>query len=197
MVVKQLLRPFAFRTIDHPQLRPLVTWVPAVCSMVTVAVFYVLPVSPATLGDKGITGYILSVLTILPGFYIAALAAVATFDKKELDFIMDDPAPKLELVTRGESSLEELTTRMFLCHMFAYLTALSFVTVILCIAGNIIGPSMNVFEAALIPPAYVPFAHMALEITFLLMVIWLSAQIILVTMMGLYFLAERIHRPNA
>jgi hypothetical protein len=197
MIIKLLLRPFAFRKIEHPHLRPLLTWVPAALAAIIVILFIILPVMPPTLGPLGLTGHVLSFVSILPGFYIAALAAVATFDRDRLDLEMEDPAPALELETRGKTSSVPLSTRMFLCHMFSYLTALSFTTVVICIFGNIVGPSVSAILVLILKTKFIPIAVLGLKATFIFLVTWIVAQILLVTMLGLYFLAERIHRPNA
>ena len=197
MIIKLLLRPFAFRKIHHPHLRLIIIRVPVALAVVIVVFFNILPITPPTLGPFGLTGHVLSFVSILPGFYIAALAAVATFDRDLLDMKMDAPAPTLELETRGKTSSVPLSTRMFLCHMFSYLTALSFATVVICIFGNIVGPSVSAILLLILKAKFIPPAVLFLKAVFIFLISWIVAQILLVTMLGLYFLAERIHRPNA
>jgi hypothetical protein len=47
--------------------------------------------------------HILGFVQVLPGFYIAALAAIATFNKTDIDKIMAAPAPKIDIFIHGKS----------------------------------------------------------------------------------------------
>ena len=68
----------------------------------------------------------ITVFAILPGFFIAALAAVSTFNRPEMDEVMSGQAPELKLRTGEHESYVPLTTRMFTTHLFSYLTSISF-----------------------------------------------------------------------
>ncbi len=197
MLRYQLLRPFAFQKIEHEQLKPILVSIPWGITIPSAIFVMILPVQPPVVGDGSLSAYILGFMSILPGFYIAALSAISTFNREELDFTMDAPAPKLELRTGAETAKVDLTMRMFLSHMFSYLTAMSFLTVFICIAGNIVGPSIAHWVTLLPQGWWIAILAFALKATYLTTIIWLVAKIITVTLMGLYFLAERIHRPNA
>jgi hypothetical protein len=193
----QLTRPLAFWTINHPQLRWVTIWLPVALTISAVIIFLLLPIEPKVLGEKSLTQYVLIFISTLPGFYIAALAAVATFDRPTLDEIMPPPAPTMKLRTGLFSESVELTMRMFLSHMFAYLTTISFFTAALCIAAELIAPSVQFWITKMPTGWLMHFVHMALKISYLSLLIWLISIIGITTLHGMYFLAERIHRPNA
>ena len=195
MIWYQIRRALAFGGIKHPDLAPFLTWVPLIAGLLLALGFELLPVRPKFTGDGSVSRHMLTVFAILPGFYIAALAAVATFNREEMDFEMPDPAPKMVLRTRGVDQEMPLTFRMFLSHMFSYLTALSFVAVFLFVGAELIAPSAKLVIEKL-PTGWKHVAIYALGGSYLLLSFWLAAKIVLTTMIGLYFLAERIHRPQ-
>jgi len=196
MLWYQVRRAFAFGGVKHPDLTPFLTWVPIVLGVILAVGFELLPVRARFTGDGSISRLMLTVFAILPGFYIAALAAVATFNRDEMDFEMPEPAPKMILRTRGRDEETALTFRMFLSHMFSYLTALSFVAVFIFMGAELVAPSAKLILGNL-TPHWQDFATYALGGSYVFVAFWLAAKIVLTTMIGLYFLAERIHRPNA
>ncbi|MEQ1544054.1 hypothetical protein [Methyloglobulus sp.] len=61
------------------------------------------------------------------------LAAIATFNKPDIDKTMPVPAPKIDILVQGKRAVIELTRRRFLCSMFAFLTAESLILIVLAI----------------------------------------------------------------
>lgn len=197
MLWHQLTRPLAFWTIDHPQVRWTTVWLPFLVTLPLAIGFLCLPIEPKLTGDKSLTQYALTVLSTLPGFYIAALAAVATFDRPALDEIMPPPAPKIELRTGNQYEKVPLTMRMFLSHMFAYLTTLSFIAAAVCVTAELIAPSIN-YELSRIPQSWlINPIEWTIKSFYASLVIWLVVNIGITTLHGMYFLTERIHRPHA
>jgi hypothetical protein len=205
MIWYQIRRAFAFGRVKHPDLEPFLTWVPLAIGLALSVICELLPVRPQLTGDGSVSRHMLTVFAILPGFYIAALSAIATFSREEMDFEMPNPAPKLILRTRGRDEEVSLTFRMFLSHMFSYLTALSFVAVFLFVAAELLAPSAKVFlnkvpDELIISTIRVSVREACNQLLsggYLFLSFWFAAKIVLTTMIGLYFLAERIHRPNA
>lgn len=195
MIWYQIRRAFAFSGIKHPDLAPFLTRVPFIVALLLALGFELLPVRPKFTGDGSVSRHMLTIFAILPGFYIAALAAVATFNREEMDYEMPEPAPKMVLRTRGDDQEMVLTFRMFLTHMFSYLTALSFLAVFMFVGAELIAPSAKLLIGKL-SSDWRNVATYALGGSYLLLSFWLAAKIILTTMIGLYFLAERIHRPE-
>lgn len=119
----------------------------------------------------------------LPGFYIAALAAISTFPSASMNNPMPEPTPYLK--SSDNSEKDRLTRRRFLCYMFAYLAYISIVTLFL--TSTIVFTYRNsLFEA----PAF--FEHIAYFFS-CLFVYFLLIQIVLLTFVGLWYLGERIH----
>jgi hypothetical protein len=195
MLLYQLTRPIAFRQIKHPALRVINIFIPAGLTLLVVFVYVLLPVKPKLFGDDSITSNALLFITVLPGFFIAALAAVATFPSTDLDEIMPNPAPTLVMRTGGKSEAVELTYRVFLCHLFSYLTVLSFAGFVVGVASDLTAGSI-LFWLAMIPsPTIHSLVSSCLHLVYLLLFAWLFANLIVATVYGLYFLVERIHRP--
>ncbi len=145
---------------------------------------------PCTLSEKKtimdeITISFSNLLTILPGFYIAALAAIATFSAPTMDTSLEGHEAYLHS-REGEEKKLYLTRRRFLCLLFGYLSFLSF-TLYLVIA---------IFKVAS-PTAFLCRVNFNLvEIVDLLLtgLIWLFfMQLISLTLFALFYLADRIH----
>lgn len=196
-----LLRPFAYLTIQHSD--PIVRWInwglPSIVA-IAVASLWGLPwlvdragfASPTDVnvwGDGGVVSGLLGFVQSLPGFYTAALAAVATFGGKDMMKVMPGNAPKMRVLFEGHLTEPlELSRRVFLTSMFAYLTALSFLLTV----GAIIGTSVaNAFSAMLIPSARPLVSCFATSVFSLFF-----AQMLSVTGWGLYYLGERMHQVS-
>lgn len=121
----------------------------------------------------------------LPGFYIAALAAIATFNREQIDFplIGSNGTPFIKIKLTKENgkvvdTQEKLTRRLFLCMMFAFLTALSISIVM-----------FNAFAAPLINT----INNVKVNWCYIIIFTFLSWQMLVSTFFGLYYLGDRIH----
>ncbi len=118
----------------------------------------------------------------LPGFYIAALAAIATFPSTSMNSPMPEPTPYLKFPNNDPDLLNR---RRFLCYMFAYLAYISIVALFIT--------SITIFmygNGLLKVPSiiyYFTYFFVCLAIYFLLI------QIVILTFVGLWYLGERIH----
>lgn len=181
LIIYQLLRPFSYLRIKHED-KKVYDWVlPIILTACTLLVFkYLVPIASVVATD-GIINDITSFVANLPGFFIAALAAVATFNKNDIDQLMSNP-PKLEIMHHGNALMIEMTRRRFLCVLFSYLTAISiFLVLFTKIALKFqIAPDYQVIAAWL-------------GTAFYFFVLW---QMILATVLGLYYLGERLHTPQ-
>ena len=136
--------------------------------------------------DSGLIDKILGFIQVLPGFYIAA---IATFNKLDIDKTMPAPAPKLDIKVNGKIASIELTRRRFLCSMFAFLTAESFVLIVLSIFSIIAHePIENLL------PAYIRFTASTIFLFIFMLLFW---QMVLATFWGLFYLGDRLHQPDA
>ena len=127
-----------------------------------------------------------SFLQSLPGFYIAALAAIATFGSKSLDLIMSGSPPKINIDFNGGVLVDEpLTRRLFLCSMFSYLTILSIFLTLIGIFGVVFAES---FKKILIFNLQI-----YVKITFMFLYTVFVVQLFTVTLWGISYLGERMH----
>lgn len=124
---------------------------------------------------------------ILVGFYIAALAAVSSFSNDNLDQIMKGRAPTLTVFRGGEEIVEKLTRRRFLAILFGYCAVLS---IILYVYGvfqvhvHVKPPAVHWVQEAFIISGQVAWG----------MYVWTISSLIVVTLLGLHYLVERMHR---
>ncbi|PAX17072.1 hypothetical protein CLI92_05870 [Vandammella animalimorsus] len=135
-------------------------------------------------GAQGVVDRLLSFTQTLTGFYIAALAAVSSFNSPHLDRIMPSPAPTMRVKYQGGYEKVELTRRRFLTSMFAFLTASSFIFNLCAIAALVVSPAIPApVSAWLWWPGSVWF-------------LFLIAQMTCITFWGLYYLGERVLTPD-
>ncbi|MFC3084533.1 hypothetical protein [Tabrizicola soli] len=170
---------------------------PAALAALAVIGYFLLPVSPPLTGETGLSDYVFRITSLLPGFFIAALAAVATFQRAELDETMPSPSPTLKVRTGDDTSLVSLSHRVFLCHLFSYLTVTSLLLILLSVSGEIIAPNVNYIIRAIDRPASGFLITLSLKSLYTFVLSFLFFRLILVTLFGLYFLVERIHRVNS
>lgn len=189
-MIRHLLRPLSYLSIEH-QLKWKVDWLyPFILAAIsTTLIFGLKHFGQISLyADGGIIAKILSFVQGLPGFYIAALAAIATFNKTDIDKTMPAPAPKIDIMVRGQSIVIELTRRRFLCSMFAFLTAESIILIVLAIfALSLYAPLKSII-------------HEPLQVwtsgLFILMFFLLFWQMIIASFWGLFYLGDRLHQPD-
>lgn len=187
-MLSQLLTPLQYLQIRHPTRMPqTVNWVvPLGASAVIVLGAWLCDLDLDVFSDNGLVARCLGFVQTLPGFYIAALAAIVTFGGPSMDQLMKgDPATLWIHTNQGKETIC-LTRRRFLAAMFAYLTASSFVLTFGSIALlTLAKPILPLLSASLVPvKAVVTFVFLAA-----------LAQLLSITFWGLYYLGDRIHRP--
>lgn len=184
-----LVRPFSFLTIRHPSRLPLwVNWLlPLLATFVALGVLVWLGSAVNVYAKDGLLERCLGFTQTLAGFYIAALAAVSSFNSPHLDRVMPPPAPTMYIKYNGTMQSVTATRRRFLTSMFAYLTALSFVFSILAITGVVLTPALKeTLQGA------VPVLHWLGLSTFLFALFQMTC----VTFWGLFYLGERMLTPD-
>lgn len=149
---------------------------------------------PGTLSGKiaildKITVSCCNILTILPGFYIAALAAIATFQAETMDTPLE--GHKAYLCSReGEEKKHNLTRRRFLCLLFGYL---SFLSLVLYLTNTIFKAApLSVFLSRVRPGMEVFGELLLTGLTWLFFM-----QLICLTLLALFYLGDRIHWKNS
>lgn len=184
-----LVRPFAFLTIEHPSRLPwLVNWVlPAAIVLACSVALWGLGPAVNIFGVQGLVERVLGLVQTLAGFYIAALAAVSSFNSPHLDRTMPAPAPTMYVKYNGVMQKVAATRRRFLTSMFAYLTALSLLLSLAAIAALTLAvPLKQIIGSA------VPYFHW----TGLVFFLFALFQMMCVTFWGLFYLGERMLTPD-
>ena len=186
MLIGQLLKPFGYLAIQHPY-KWVVDWLYP-CLMAIVSVSLVLQFSDVAklVEPNGMVAMLLSFIQSLPGFYIAALAAIATFGRLDIDDVLPEPTPKVVIKLRGRENTIDLTRRRFLAMLFPFLTGESIAIVIYCIALISFGSLINGYMYA--DKALGHYLYVAC-IFFLFIFVY---QMILATFWGLYYLGYKL-----
>lgn len=128
-----------------------------------------------------------TLMGILIGFYIAALAAVSSFTNENLDKIMKGRAPTLTSRRKGADIEEKLTRRRFLAVLFGYCASLS---IFLYIFGVI---AVHVDFVQPVEPWLVKAVELAQEGAWIFYM-WVLSSLLVVTLLSLHYLVERMHR---
>lgn len=189
-MIRHLLRPLSYLSIEHQQ-KWRVDWLyPFILAVISTSLIFVMKRygTISLYADGGMIAKILGFIQGLPGFYIAALAAIATFNKTDIDKTMPAPAPKIDIVVQGRNVVIELTRRRFLCSMFAFLTAESLIIIVLAIFSQSIYTPMK----SLVSEPWQIWISAAFMLTFFLL-FW---QMILASFWGLFYLGDRLHQPD-
>ncbi|MEO8118020.1 MAG: hypothetical protein ABI606_01700 [Rhodoferax sp.] len=187
----ELARPFAYLTIQHRSRLPKwVNWImPVVVSVIAVALPWALDIHVNIYGDSGVISRVLGFVQSLAGFYIAALAAIATFNNPDMDKLMPGEAPTMQVYYNAAMTTVKVTRRRFLSSMFAYLTACSLVLTLISIMALAVAQPL----AVALPSQLLVVVKTAFIVAYLMVL----SQMICVTLWGLYYLGERIHTPDA
>lgn len=189
MILYQLTRPFGYLSIKGIKGKFSYDWLfPVVLTTISMLFFILSNGSDFTkiTGEDGLISELTGFIANLPGFYIAALAAIATFNREQIDHLLISDGESPYVIFKGVNSngreietKERITRRLFLCFLFAFLTAESFLLVIFAKFSAIV----------VVPTDYlIPLSYMYASIYFLFF--W---QLVVSTFFGLYYLGNRIH----
>jgi len=186
----QLFRPFGYLKIKHPAKKVVDFSIPLLMMVVALIALALTRSMINMWGQSGLISMIQGLVQGLPGFYIAALAAVATFGRQtELDTVIPEPTPTIQ-TWYGTGKVEiGLTRRRFLCLMFAHLTALSIVLSVFASFGISLAAPIR---TALAPHFIDLLFYLASGVYFFLLF-----QMLIVTMWGLSYLSDKMHQPDA
>lgn len=191
----ELSRGFAYRGISHGEMRTYTTWLPLFLTICAGLFYALLPVKPTFVGSTGLAGSLLSLVSTLPGFYFAGLAAVATFGSTTMDHEMPAPAPEVEMRVRGQQVPVKLTRRLFLSYLFSYLVILSFGLCFALMAINAFAPSIDVLQAAIGRWTGEAWPWLVLKGAVGFVFTFAFASMVVSTLHGVFFLTEKIHQP--
>lgn len=187
-VIRQLFIPLSYLRIKNNAKRVVDFYIPAMLSVILTTSIALLPFHVPVFGDHGLVTLITNLLQILAGFYIAALAAVATFQSPVLDEPLDGEPAILDVKRRGSNQEIPLTRRSFISYLFGYLSLMSIVI-------YLFGGLSSIFAHDI--PVSSSFGMICLRYLFILIFTAMTANLITVTLLGLYYLTDRIHRPSS
>lgn len=184
----RLLRTFDYLRIKHEAKVKYDFWLPLGVALALVVAIEASPAKIPIFGPTGIVAAVNGLISILAGFFIASLAAVATFNKSSMDNVMPGKPPVLDVYVRGVTKKLELTRRRFLSLMFGYLAMMS-------ISVYLIGAFGDVLAFGWISVLPIEVAKGARSV-FLFGYFFMFANILTTTLLGLFFMVDRIHRPD-
>lgn len=182
----QISRPWAYITIKGKEKWVFDFLLPSILSIIVTAVAILSKGSVNYFGPGGIISSFTSFIQSLPGFFIAALSVVATFQKKEMDFFLAPPTPEIKIRIDGRIGLVKLTRRRFLGLLFSFLTAQS----IIITALGIFLSSFSGYATSLIS-INLRIYLFSFTILFYMALVF---QMFIVTFWGLYYLSERMYQ---
>ena len=127
--------------------------------------------------ERQIISDLMSLLGMLVGFYIAALAAVASFKSEILDGQLKGLPTTLNYRRGGKKEKEELNRRRFISVVFGYCASMSIV--------------LYVFGMGLL---YVSMGDLIVRNIVVAVFYWGLSSLFIVTLLGLHYLVDRMHR---
>jgi hypothetical protein len=187
--IERLLKPLDYLSIQHQSKLKYDLVIPLVICGISSVVFYVVPIRPPIFGQNGLVALVNSLLQVLAGFFIASLAAVATFNKEGMDATMPGDPPTLKVVEKGRTKIIDLSRRRFLSLMFGYL---AFLSLFLYTVGGLI----NLFANSVRPSLTATWIW-ALDAIFLIPYLFALSNLLVTTLLGLFYMSDRIHRPDS
>lgn len=177
-IIYQLTSPLrSYSRIEHSGKNIYDWYIPIFISLIIVILFYLNnAINPEKI--KEILDKLLIFLAILPGFYIAAIAAISTFQNPLLDCKLDGESAKVDFLVSGEMIPTKLTRRQLLSLVFSYLSALSlFLFLFAIIISQLIECELNIWILSTIFSVF-------------------FVQLVVITLFGLYYLGERMHHNS-
>lgn len=125
-------------------------------------------------------------IQILPGFYIGALAAIASYNREGMDDAIPAPTPYLKIIREGRTDKRKLSRRTYLTLMFSYLASMTLFLAISIFLLKLFY-SLGLFSV----PRNWFFLIYSINIFLFFFVFF---QILTITLVGIYYLGNRMHR---
>lgn len=136
-------------------------------------------------GENGLTSEMGTLLAALAGFFITALAAIATFPGTK-DYPLEKPLKGEGVFLRGDS----LSRRQFYCILFGYLSEISIILAVLC---SFFPLFIKIVPSSLLIPCVVLVGRFL----FLGIVLPLFCHMLATFMLGLVLLSIRMQEDNS
>ncbi|HGW4086770.1 TPA: hypothetical protein ACNIDP_004656 [Klebsiella michiganensis] len=191
-MLSMTFKPFKYLLIKHDDKKWFDLIIPLGLAGVLSFAYYCLDKPFALVASGGLVPQVNSLLQMLIGFYIASLAAIATFGNESIDEIMAGTPPTLKMKQRGEWQEIPLTRRRFLCYLFGYLALMSIILYLVGVLATLLGYSGADFFKTLSGMGRMVILKAVLLFIYLFFLI----NLVLTTLLGLYYLSVRIHESS-
>ena len=178
-VGSKILTPIGYAFIKHSEKRWFDLWLPLITSGLILLIIAALPKSISFIGKDSLISLVNGMLQILSGFYIASMAAVATFQKSGMDDVMSGTPPKL----KGKN----LTRRQFLTYLFGFLAFMSIVLYFL--GGAIQLSSASIKDMHFVTNSVIKYSAMYVYL-------FLVSNILFTTALGMFFMIDKMHEDK-
>ncbi|MGS0675670.1 hypothetical protein [Shewanella sp. 125m-1] len=178
-MLDKLLKPMSYIGIKHSEKRWFDIIIPSILAVLVSIIIFNLPKPIALIGKDSLISLVNGILQILSGFYIASMAAVATFQREGMDEKMEGRPPKLKGIP--------LTRRNFLTYLFGYL---AFMSIAMYFIGGFIqlsASSISYWTADL---------HALIKVICVTFYLFVVCNIMTTTVLGMHFLIDKIHREK-
>jgi hypothetical protein len=185
-ILGQLFTPVAYLRIRHPVKAWFDWYIPLLLTVVCVAFILVIPKPIKLFGDHGVVFIITDLIKMLTGFYIAALAAVATFPRDSMDEPIEGEPVTLSVKRKGVAKKSELSRRRFLSYLFGYLAFMGLALYFVGAVSSLLGPNLTLLQLA--------WWGVLLKWCFVFGYLFFTINLLTTTLLGLHFLTDRIHR---
>lgn len=160
---------------------------PVIMALFVFMVFRCLKIEICITKNPDIIKRVGDLLQLLVAFYMAALAAVSTFDRKGLDEKLKGESATL--LVRGKDGVRSrqkiLTNRQFISYLFGYLSFLSLILFLFLIFFDAVWPKI---ELKFIDVSWVKHIGEVISVLFFA-ALW---QLVFVSLLGIYFLTDRL-----
>ncbi|MEN9062825.1 hypothetical protein [Ponticoccus litoralis] len=180
---KKLLTAFSFFRLRSADLEYFQYKYPSIFAVFLVVSYWVLSRTIFEIDLDAAIANATTLMGVLIGFYIAALAAVTSFPNESLNSVMAGNAPRIK--ERGGAEFSPITRRRFLSILLGYCAFLSIVVYILGSASASVKFAARTNE----------FLEVILKAIWWSGYTWLLASLLTVTMLCLHYLIDRMHRP--
>jgi hypothetical protein len=179
--VSVLLTPFGYVRIEFQSRAYFNLYLPLLCAGLCWLLLWFAGAKAPFSSNVGLLAHFTLPFATLVGFYIAALAAVASFQSASLDKPLKGKAAYVEVWSNRAQKMvkQELTRRQFVVALFGYLAAVSMVFIVV---GGLIKLLQSSRESLFTPTVEYLLTFVGLVI------VW---NVVCVTLLGIYFLADR------
>ncbi|BFM36225.1 hypothetical protein [Acinetobacter towneri] len=159
-----------------------------ILSAIMTFIWFKVDIDKSNIFLNDLTYYLICFLQTMPGFYIAALAAISTINSTTMDQPMAGDPPKEKYIEYNPHKVHwiEMNRRRFLARLFSYLT---FISIALFCFLLIIRFSYSLeIKVTSLFLVYITYFFSCFIVIFSL------SQLIMMTFLSLYYLGERVHK---